>query len=248
MKDPALISCIVPVYNGEHYLSEALDSIIAQTYRPLEIIVVDDGSTDETPHIVGRYGQQITYLRQNNQGPAAARNRGIGNAHGEFIAFLDADDLWHREKLARQMARFKARPELELCITHIKNFWVPELKHEQERLKDHRFSKCPIGYVCQTILAYSSLFEKLGGFDSSLRTAEDIEWFSRVDDRDVTSEVLTEVLVYRRIHGNNLTYNTHKKNTEILDDMLNVVNARLQHRKMMSSRLANNLSHPNDEN
>lgn len=113
----ALISCIVPVFNGERYVSETLDSILAQTYRPLELIVADDGSTDGTAAVVARYGEPVRYLWQSNQGPAAARNLGVSAAQGEFVAFLDADDLWHPEKLTRQMARFHARPELSLSVT-----------------------------------------------------------------------------------------------------------------------------------
>lgn len=121
MKQP-LISCIVPVYNGELYLREAIDSILAQTYRPLEIIVVDDGSTDATPDVVAGYGDRLRYIRQPNAGPGAARNHGLNLAQGEFIAFLDADDLWHPDKLARQMTRFLNRPDLDLCITYAQHF------------------------------------------------------------------------------------------------------------------------------
>ena len=107
----SLISCIVPVYNGERYLGEALDSILAQTYRPLEIIVVDDGSTDGTAEVVAIYGDQVRYLKQVNGGPAATRNLGLSSSNGEFVAFLDQDDLCHPEKLERLMERFKTRPE-----------------------------------------------------------------------------------------------------------------------------------------
>ena len=99
-----LISCVVPVFNGERYLGEALDSILAQTYRPLELLVVDDGSTDGAAALVTRYRDQTRPLFQPNAGQAAARNLGLSVARGEFVAFLDADDLWHPEKLARQMA------------------------------------------------------------------------------------------------------------------------------------------------
>ena len=96
--DQPLISCIVPVFNGERYLGEALDSILAQTYRPLEIIVSDDGSTDGTAAVVASYGECVKYLWQVNAGEAAARNLGSSAAGGHFLAFLDADDLWHPEK------------------------------------------------------------------------------------------------------------------------------------------------------
>src|SRR5688572_18418487 len=99
MSDP-LIICIVPSFNSSRYLSEALDSILAQTYRPLEVIVADDGSTDATAAIVGAYGDRIRFVKQVTAGPASTRNLGLHSAAGEFVAFLDADDLWHREKLS----------------------------------------------------------------------------------------------------------------------------------------------------
>ena len=244
MKDPVLISCIVPVYNGERYLSEALDSIIAQTYRPLEIIVVDDGSTDETPHIVARYGQQISYLRQSNQGPAAARNRGVDSAHGEFIAFLDADDLWHKEKLARQMACFKVRPELELCITHIKNFWVPELKHEQEQLKNSPLAQEQPG-PSQTILARHTLFNRVGKFDETILHRDTMEWILRSQDLGATCEILSKALVYRRIHDNNLS---RRRSTIDRRDLLDIVKSVLIRRREtvdhepMTSAIKNDLT------
>ena len=118
MTKPNLISCIVPVFNGERYLAEALDSILAQTWRPLEVIVVDDGSTDGTAHIAAGYGAEVSYIHQANAGPAAARNRGLDAARGEFIAFLDADDLWHKDKLsARWPASRRGRSSSCACRT-----------------------------------------------------------------------------------------------------------------------------------
>src|SRR5712664_390476 len=135
---PTLISCIIPVFNGERYLREALDSILAQTHRPVEIIVADDGSSDGTAAVVASYGDHVHYLHQPNAGPAAARNLGLSAARGEFVAFLDADDLWHPEKLVHQRARFQARPELDLCVTHVQNFLIPELHEKEEQFRQHR--------------------------------------------------------------------------------------------------------------
>jgi glycosyltransferase involved in cell wall biosynthesis len=107
-----LVSCIVPVFNGERYLAEALDSVLGQTYRALEVIVVDDGSTDGTPAVVRTFGARVRCVTQPNAGLAAARNRGLAAATAELVAFLDADDLWLPEKIACQMERFRAHPEL----------------------------------------------------------------------------------------------------------------------------------------
>jgi len=198
-----LISCVVPVYNCERFLSEALDSILAQTYRPLEIIVADDGSSDGTAAVARSYGDQIHYLWQRNAGPWSARNLGLSAVRGEFVGFLDADDLWHSEKLERQSARFRGRPELDLCVTHVQNFWVPELAEEAERLRDHRIAQPVPGYTSVTLLAELALFEMVGPFDSTLQHGADLEWFLRAAEHGAAMELLPDVLVYRRLHENN---------------------------------------------
>jgi len=199
----ALISCIVPVFNGELYLAEALESILKQSYRPLEIIVVDDGSSDGTAAVVQRYGDRVRYLRQNNSGPATARNLGLSAVQSDFVAFLDADDLWHAEKLARQMARFEARLELDVCVAHVQNFWIPELREEEERLRDNRVSKPLPGYVTGTLLARRSLFETVGPFNVALPHGDSTDWFLRATELGAVIELSPDVLSYRRLHQAN---------------------------------------------
>ena len=202
----SLISCIVPVFNGERYLREALDSILAQTYRPLELLVVDDGSTDGTAAVVASYGEQIRYLSQPNAGPAAARNLGLQAAIGEFIAFLDHDDLWHPEKLARQMARFQARPDLDVCVTHVQNFWIPELGEEAARSREHhRLAQAVPGYSTVTLLARRTLFETVGRFNPALQHGDSTEWFLRAAEHGAVMELRPDVLAYRRLHHTNRT-------------------------------------------
>lgn len=202
---PALISCIIPVFNCEKYLAEALESVFAQTYSPLEVIVVDDGSTDDTCEIIAAFASWIKYFRQPNAGPAAARNQGIKLAKGRFLAFLDADDCWHPEKLSRQMEAFQANTELEVCVSHIQNFQSDELKGSTEdELASRHFRPFP-GNVCPTLLAKKEVFEKTGLFDETLRTGEDLDWFLRAKDAGIVKEMLADVLLYRRLHKNNLT-------------------------------------------
>jgi len=201
----SLISCIIPVYNGERYLREALDSILAQTYRPLEIIIADDGSADGTAVIAADYGNQVRYLFQSNAGTAAACNSGLRVAQGEFIAFLAVDDLWHPEKLARQMSRFRSRPDLDLCVCHVQNFWEPELQEEAKRFRNHRISKPLPGYVPQALLAKRAVFDAVGDFDSELRHADSTDWFVRAMEQGAATELMPEVLVSRRLHGFNLS-------------------------------------------
>lgn len=197
------MSCIVPVYNGERYLGEALDSILRQTYRPLEALVADDGSTDGTAGVVRRYGSRVKHLWQPNAGPAAACNLGLDRSRGEFVAFLAADDLWHSEKLARQMDRFQTRPELDLCVTHIQNFWDPELAGEEAALHAHRLARPLPGYTLVTLLARRRLFEAVGRLDSTLRHGDGTDWFLRAAEHGAVMELLPDVLVYRRLHAAN---------------------------------------------
>lgn len=205
MRDHPLISCIVPVYNAARYIGAALDTIFAQTWRPIEVIVVDDGSIDETPELLERYPHPIRVLRQENAGPARARNQGVALAAGEFLAFQDADDLWVPHKLIRQMERMLARPELELCLGHLQNFWEPELQEVADRFKDHPVAQPGPAFGPPLVLARRSLWDRVGGFDESLRLGEDTDWWNRAWEQGVVWEMVPEVLLLRRRHGRNLT-------------------------------------------
>lgn len=230
MKSP-LISCIVPVYNGERFLREALQSILGQTYRPLEIIVADDGSTDDTPEVVADFAGAVTYLKQENSGPAPARNLGLAAARGEFIAFLDADDLWHEEKLESQMARFRKRPELDFCLSHAQNLWMPEVAEEEKRFRGRRRSEPVPGYVTGTLLAQRTVFSTVGNFNSSLRHGDFAEWFTRASMCGAVMELLPVVLLYRRLHKDNRSRNYEFASR---DEFLRLIKSNLDHRRSKS--------------
>lgn len=221
------ISCIVPVYNGDRFLVEALDSIFAQSQLPFEIIVVDDGSTDSTPEAIARYGKRVRYQRQENAGPAAARNAGLTLAGGELIAFMDADDLWHPDKLALQLARLRDRPELQIVIAHVQNFWMPELREEEERLGNHRLKTPLPGYVFQAMLARRSVFESVGRLNPAFHLSEDSDWFRRALDCGTILEVLPKTLVYRRFH----LANTSRNQQALRAGLVDVVHAALLRRR-----------------
>ena len=228
----ALISCIVPVFNGEPYLHEALDSILAQTHRPLELIVVDDGSTDGSAAVVATYGDQVVYRWQANSGPAAARNLGFQAARGAFIALLDADNLWHAEKLHHQMQHFAARPELDVSVTPIQNFWIPELQHEGERYREHRVGQAIAGYSLNTALIRRRLLERVGLLDVTLGHADTAEWFLRVAEHNGAIDALPEVLVYRRMHHTN---RSRLMGNDSRDEHLRVVKAHLDRKRRLGT-------------
>ena len=195
---PMRISCIVPVYNGEKYLSEALDSIFAQSFRAFEVVVIDDGSTDSTPSVAARYAG-IKYVRQANAGPSAARNHGIRESSGDLLAFLDADDIWHPGKLERQAERFAARPELDISLTHARNFWSTGLRDEEESFQGPRVGVLP----AQTMVARRRAFDRVGLFDSVSMHREVPGWLVQARQQGVVIETLPEVLCDRRIHETN---------------------------------------------
>jgi glycosyltransferase involved in cell wall biosynthesis len=226
-QDRPLVSCIVPVYNGEPYLRETLASILSQTYAPVELIVVDDGSTDGTEAIARGCGDRLRYLRQANAGPAAARNSGIGAASGSIVAFLDADDLWHPEKLTLQVARFGARPELDVCLSHIRNFWVADLAAEEEAQRDHFRAGTLPGYSSVTMAARRGVFDRVGTFSTDLKHGADADWFARAEEAGAVFEMLPEVLVERRLHGGNRSRQwSERSREEILRTMKSIVDRR----------------------
>lgn len=182
-----------------------MDSIWVQTYRPIEVIVADDGSTDGTARVAAEHPSRPRCLRQERAGPAAARNLGLAAARGDFLAFVDAGDLWHPEKLARQISAIEARPEARLAVTGMRSFCSPELPDAERLNRDAGFTRPWIGYSCCALLASRRVFEEVGPFNPALTLGEDSEWFQRVAERGLAVEVVPEVLVYRRVHEGNLT-------------------------------------------
>ncbi len=209
------VSCVIPVYNGERYLAEAIDSVLAQTVPPQEIIVVDDGSTDGTPGVTRAYGEAVRYVRQDNAGATVARSHGVSLAEGDYIAFLDADDRWCREKLERQIARFAAHPELALCTTYQQNFWVEELREEAERLRDHPLTRPQPG-AASTLVVRRTLFAEVGPLNPELRHRDIPDLIARTRAHGLAVEILPEVLTFRRIHGSNISRNRLSDPDELL--------------------------------
>jgi len=198
-----LIGCVVPAYNGERYLGEALDSLLAQTHPSIDIVVVDDGSTDETAGIAAQFGPPVRLVRQANAGPAAAINRGFDEVHGEFISVLAADDLCPPDRFERQLERFRLRPELDISLGHLANFWVQELAEEAERFTDHRLSKPIPGHTVATMLARRTVLERVGHLDPKQRHTFSTDWFLRVQQGGLVVEMLDTILLHRRMHPDN---------------------------------------------
>ena len=197
-----LVSCIIPVHNGARFIRDAIDSVLAQDYRPLELIVIDDGSTDDTA-LVAQRATGVRYMHQENAGPSAARNAGVAAGAGDLIAFLDSDDRWMPEKLSRQVAFLNVNPGVASCLCRIRHFWEHEVSSEQAHY-ERRAAVETGGFASSTMLVRRSLFDTIGPFDETLRHVGTIEWFKRAGACGAKLHELDEVLVHRRMHSANL--------------------------------------------
>lgn len=194
----AFVTVVIPAFNAGRYITQAIESVLRQTCGIFELIVVDDGSTDQTRSVVERYGPLVRYEQQRNAGPASARNRGIELATGEFVAFLDADDLWHPEKCAVQMAHFNARSELVGCAGHSDNF----VSEDAEADTAYPSRVVTLG---TTLMVRRSLFNAVGMLDPRYWHRDLQDLLVRAEDRGLKIEILPDVLAQRRIHSTNMS-------------------------------------------
>lgn len=206
MSAAPLVSVIVVVRNGGRYLAAALESIAAQDCHPREVFVVDGASTDRTVAIA-RSMPGVRVLAQDGLGLAAARNQGLAAARGEFVAFLDHDDLWTQGKLTQQIARLRAHPELQYVLAHVRLF-----AEAGELAKTREQTGCTPG----ALVARRTLFAELGGFRPEFEIGCDAEWFARARDRGVPMAVLPAVLLHKRLHPTNLSRHGTRHARELL--------------------------------
>jgi glycosyltransferase involved in cell wall biosynthesis len=200
------VSVVIPTYNCGALLVQAVDSVLAQSAPPLEIVVVDDGSTDDTRSRLAPYGDKVRYLAQANQGVAAARNRGIQESRGEFVAFLDADDVWHPEKLAAQTAALAGRADIGLLATDFVDWpgegWK-ELAGQVPAPVPTPWERLVVkNDLCtSSLLVRRSALEKVGEFDTSMQGPEDHDLWLRLAEVSVVATLPLPLAGYRWVPG-----------------------------------------------
>ncbi len=200
----SLISVIMPVYNGEPYLTEAIDSVLGQTYQSLELIIIlDSRSTDRSEEIARSYPSNVACYIQKSVGLSAARNDGIDLARGEFFAFLDCDDIWMLNKLELQMAAFARDPELDMVFGHVRQFYSPEIEDEVRKKWTYAAEIMP-AHIASAILVRRESFFRVGLFEPKLHFGDFIDWYPRAVERGLKGHMLSEILFRRRIHFNNI--------------------------------------------
>lgn len=221
------VSVLIPCYNAGPYLAAALESVLRQTYRNFEIIVVDDGSTDDTAQVADRY-PMARYIRREHQGISATRNAAIALARGELIAYLDADDLWTEDKLEKQVSYLDNHPDCHLVYTLVKNFYDGDPKTmtaRQEQLLNANTDQC-IATAC----IRRKLYDTYGVYREDLPYGEDTQWVLRVCAAGINMKhCISEPLYLRRIHGSNISL-THPK-VEQKDMLALLASAIRQNRK-----------------
>ena len=203
-----LVSVVIPVYNGEKYIRQTLDSVFAQTFKNLEVIVIDDGSTDGTAEVVRSYGDKIVFLRGNHSGPATSRNRGIDSARGPLVAFLDADDLWSSDKIEKQVAIAQSHPEYGLITCDAPMFDAAGMIVSSQK----KGRPVATGYVLKNLLQDNwvgtsgvmvrrECFDKVGMFyEEPFVWGEDWVMWLRIAAR-YPIYFIDESLVHYRVHG-----------------------------------------------
>lgn len=200
-----LASVILPVYNGERHLAEALDSVLSQAGCQLELIAVDDGSTDGSPAILAAYAgrdNRVAIITQDNAGVTAARNTGITRSRGQYIAFLDQDDRWVPGALSLHLRALAADPALGYTLAHQTCFLEPGAE-EPEWFRLQPLDKPVAGYLPGAFCARRSAFDKIGLFDERFAISSDADWFARARDAGMGMKLLPDVTLERRIHHAN---------------------------------------------
>jgi glycosyltransferase involved in cell wall biosynthesis len=226
-----LVSVIIPVYNGGRHLRAALESVFAQTYRELEVIVVDDGSVDDSG-VIAQSFPEVRYVHQPNQGVAAARNHGLEAARGEFFAFLDQDDLWTPEKLKLQMDYLLSHPDVGYTLTQQKYFLDPGTATLPSWFRKELFDSVHTGWVLGTLVVRQETFEQVGYFATGYSAANDSDWFFRAKAAEIPMAVMPELLLLKRIHE----ANDSGRAKDILAELRKVVKSSLNRQRGNTER------------
>ncbi|HZS09400.1 MAG TPA: glycosyltransferase [Blastocatellia bacterium] len=181
------VSIIVPAYNAERFIRKTLDAILSQTYRDFEVIVVDDGSKDQTAALVQSYGPRVSCIQQPNGGVSRARNTGVAKASGRYLAFHDADDLWEPTKLEKQVALLDSRPETGLCFAGVQRIDPNDKPVGETIARDYPdfceallLYSCVVSGSCSSAMVRREVVESAGVFDPTFSTCADWEYWLRL--------------------------------------------------------------------
>jgi glycosyltransferase involved in cell wall biosynthesis len=222
------ISVIISVYNAERYLSESLDSVLNQSMPAKEIIVINDGSTDQTINILKSYGKKIKLIDRENKGVPYSVNEGLSEVKQPWIAFNDGDDIWSQNKLELQYNYLLEHKDLRILFGMMRQFISPELS-EEDKASIYVPNSPEKALIRPAMLAHQSVFEDYGLFNPTLKAGDFIEWFQKIKENDLKFDFIDEVIYCRRLHKNSLSNEEGVK-----DDFLKILKAKLDRAKTQS--------------
>ena len=201
MAEP-LVTAAIPVRDGEAYLAEAIESVLTQSQPCDQVIVVDNGSTDRSAEIAAGFGSPVEVVTESRPGIGAARNAALRAARGDYLAFLDADDVWEAEKTTLQLAAFEAEPQLQLVFGHVRQFVSPDLPDEDAEVLRVPADPQP-GQHIGAMLARREAIEAIGQWPDDVRVSDGLTFFLRARELGLAQTMLAETVMLRRVHGGN---------------------------------------------
>lgn len=225
MNERPLVSVVIPAFNAQAFIAEAIESVLAQDHGPVGVVVVDDGSTDGTAEVASRYPVEV--VSQENAGQAAARNTGVATTQGPFVSFLDADDMWMPSKLSTEVAHLLTHPDLDYVLVRMQRSLLPGAPWPPGT-PARWFDEPQPGTLPSAGLVRRAVLERIGPFDTRYRHGSDTEWQARAADAGVRWELLPDVLVQYRIHGANNSYD----NVGMKQEMFELLRASLARKRM----------------
>ena len=223
------ISIVLPVYNGADHLKRAIDSVLGQTFNDLELLVVDDGSSDNSFEIASGY-PQIRLFRQENKGVPHARNKGVAEARGKYVCFLDQDDTWLPEKLELQVKSFKDNPS-QVYSTTLQVYFLEEGYNAPSWCKPEWLDRPVTGYTPSTLMIEKDALLAFGMFDEEMTLASDVDLFFRLKDQGAEGSEIRKVLVRKSVHEQNQS----RMRDRLREDILRVIKQSIGRKREMQN-------------
>jgi glycosyltransferase involved in cell wall biosynthesis len=219
---------VIPCFNTERYVADAIGTVLDQRACPFEIIVVDDGSTDGSAGVVRRFASQVHYVYQANGGISRARNCGAELARGTLLAFLDADDLWTPESLSLRFKRLRSEPQVDAVFGGVEQFVSPELQRDE----NGTFAIPPAmtARMAGSMLMRRAAFLRVGFFDPAFKVGEMLDWSARAEEAGIRMDAIPDIVLRRRIHNANTVLNEQR----LQSDYLRILRASITRQRAMA--------------
>ena len=223
-----MVSIIMPAFNSERFIGDAIQSILDQDHRPIQVVLVDNGSTDSTISIVRSFNNVSCIVQPEYYNIPMARNVGLVLAKGEFIAFLDSDDIWLPGKLSAQVKHLRDNPELAMNLCRY-NIRIEEGVTPPYGFWDDRNDDLKASTIPSALVARRETFLKVGAYDITFDQAEDSDWFLRAHEMGMKVELIPELLMVKRYHENNITHRTQEGRHFLIRALKHALNRKRAH-------------------